>query len=302
MNLRKAVITAAGIHQRALPLQTFVDRDGVEKTALQIIIEEAISAGAEEVCLIIAPGDRDPYRQAAGRHASRLHFVEQISPRGYGHALSLAREFTGAESFLHLISDHLYISKTAMRCAHQVVERARVENCAVSAVQATREHMLPFYGTVGARRVARQTDLYEIENVLEKPTPSEAEQKLIVPGLRAGYYLCFFGIHVLTPAVMTMLQESLEPPSPFPLPPGGEGRVRGAPPQGASLTSVLARLCTQERYLALEVQGIRHNLDVKYGLLLAQLALALDGADRENVLASLVELLATLARSGETKR
>jgi len=287
MNLRKAVITAAGIHQRALPLQTFVDRDGVDKTALQIIIEEAISAGAEEVCLIIAPGDRDAYRQAAGRHASRLHFVEQISPRGYGHALSLAREFTGAEAFLHLISDHLYISKTAMRCAHQVVERARAENCAVSAVQATREHMLPFYGTVGARRVARQTDLYEIENVLEKPTPSEAEQKLIVPGLRAGYYLCFFGIHVLTPAVMTMLQESL---------------VHEAPPQGVSLTSVLARLCTQERYLALEVQGMRHNLDVKYGLLLAQLALALDGADRENVLASLVELLATRARTGEKTR
>jgi UTP--glucose-1-phosphate uridylyltransferase len=287
MNLRKAVITAAGIHQRALPLQTFVDRDGVDKTALQIIIEEAISAGVEEVCLIIAPGDRDAYRQAAGRHASRLHFVEQISPRGYGHALSLAREFTGADAFLHLISDHLYISKTAMRCAHQVVERAHAENCAVSAVQATREHMLPFYGTVGARRVARQTDLYEIENVLEKPTPSEAEQKLIVPGLRAGYYLCFFGIHVLTPAVMTMLQESLVPE---------------APPQGVSLTSVLARLCTQERYLALEVQGMRHNLDVKYGLLLAQLALALDGADRENVLASLVELLATRSRGGETKR
>ena len=287
MNLRKAVITAAGIHQRALPLQTFVDRDGVEKTALQIIIEEAISAGAEEVCLIIAPGDKDAYRQAAGRHASRLHFVEQISPRGYGHALSLAREFTGTEAFLHLISDHLYISKTTMRCAHQVVERARAENCAVSAVQATREHMLPFYGTVGARRVARQADLYEIENVIEKPTPSEAEQKLIVPGLRAGYYLCFFGIHVLTPAVMTMLQESL---------------VHEASPQGVSLTSVLARLCTQERYLALEVQGMRHNLDVKYGLLLAQFALALDGADRENVLASLVELLATRARNAEKTR
>ena len=283
MNLRKAVITAAGIDQRALPLQTFVDRDGVAKTALQILIEEVISAGVEEVCLIIVPGDRDAYRQAAGSHASRLHFVEQVNPRGYGHALSLAREFTGAEPFLHLISDHLYISKKATRCAQQVVERARAENCAVSAVQATREHMLPFYGTVGGRRIPRQNDLYEIENVIEKPTPSEAEQKLIVPGLRAGYYLCFFGIHVLTPAVMTMLQE---------------GHAQSEPHQGVALTSVLACLGRHERYLALEVQGMRHNLDVKYGLLLAQLALALDGADRENVLANLVELLATRARGG----
>jgi UTP--glucose-1-phosphate uridylyltransferase len=277
MNLRKAVITAAGSEQRGLPLQSLVDRDGTAKTALQIILEEAIGAGAEEVCLIIAPGDRDAYRLAAGSHASRLHFVEQVNPRGYGHALSLARDFTGAEPFLHLISDHLYISKTAVRCARQVVERARAENCAVSAVQATREHMLPYYGTVGARRVPRQTDLYEVENVLEKPTPSEAEQKLIVPGLRAGHYLCFFGIHVLTPSVMTMLHESLADAKSIPLSP------------------VLARLAAQERYLALEVQGVRHNIGVKYGTFLAQLALALDGADRENVLASLVEILATRA-------
>jgi len=63
--------------------------------------------------------------------------------------------------------------------------------------------LLPYYGTVGGKRVARRTDLYEIDNVLEKPTPSEAEQRLLVPGLRAGYYLCLFGIHVFTPTVWT---------------------------------------------------------------------------------------------------
>jgi len=44
-------------------------------------------------------------------------------------------------------------------------------------------------------RPARK-DLYAIETVLEKPTPTEAELRLIVPGLRAGYYLCFFGTHI----------------------------------------------------------------------------------------------------------
>ena len=43
--------------------------------------------------------------------------------------------------------------------------------------------------------------------MIEKPTPTEAEQRLIVPGLRAGHYLCFFGMHVLTPAVMELLGE-----------------------------------------------------------------------------------------------
>ncbi|HZY60228.1 MAG TPA: sugar phosphate nucleotidyltransferase, partial [Candidatus Binataceae bacterium] len=181
MNIRKAVITAAGRSQRALPLQTFVDRDGVEKTALQIIIEEVLAAGAEDIGLVIVPGDQEAYAAAAGGYANRLQFVEQSVPRGYGHALHLARSFIGREPFLHLISDHLYISRQAARCAQQVVEQARAEECAVSAVQATRETMLPYYGTVGGRRVARHTHLYEIENVIEKPTPSEAEQKLLVP-------------------------------------------------------------------------------------------------------------------------
>ena len=75
----------------------------------------------------------------------------------------------------------------------------------MSAVQATRESLLPYYGTVGGRRVPGRQDLYEIEDVIEKPTPTEAEQRLIVPGLRAGHYLCFFGMHVLTPAVMEIL-------------------------------------------------------------------------------------------------
>lgn len=277
MNIRKAVITAAGQGQRGLPLQAFVDRDGVEKTALQIILDEVLAAGAEETCLVIAPGDQEPYTRAAGDHAGRLHFVVQARPLGYGNALALARDFTGGEPFLHLVSDHLYVSRPPLRCAQQVVERAKAERCAVSAVQATRESMLPYYGTVGGRRVPRQVGLYEIENVIEKPTPSEAEQKLIVPGLRAGHYLCFFGIHVFTPAVIELLHARA-------------GRTAGD--ESIPLSSVLAELAGRERYLALEVQGRRYNIGVKYGLLIAQLALALDGADRENVLAQMVELLA----------
>jgi UTP--glucose-1-phosphate uridylyltransferase len=124
-------------------------------------------------------------------------------------------------------------------------------------------------------------DLYEIENVLEKPTPTDAEQLLLVPGLRAGYYLCLFGIHVFTPAVMDLLAEEVARPA-------GEGPVQ--------LSPALARLAARERYLALEVRGMRHNIGLRYGLFLAQLALALEGPDRDNVLAQLVELLALRGR------
>jgi UTP--glucose-1-phosphate uridylyltransferase len=282
MNVRKAVVTAAGPGQRSLPLQTLVDRDGVEKKALQIILEEATAAGVEEVCVVVAPGQQDAYAEAAGQAPARLQFVEQAEPRGYGQALALARDFAGKDPFLHLVSDHLYLSRGKLRCAQQVVELARSEGCAVSAVQATREGLLPYYGTVGGRRVPRRRDLYEIERVVEKPTPSEAEQHLLVPGLRAGHYLCFFGIHVFTPAVMALLGEA---------PASDPGQ----------LSRALDALARRERYLALEVQGRRFNIGIRYGLLTAQLALALDGADRDNVLTQLVDLLAVRS-SGEGER
>jgi UTP--glucose-1-phosphate uridylyltransferase len=277
MQIRKAVITSAGRAQRALPLQTLVDRDGLSKSALQIIIEEAVTAGVADIAIVIAPGDQAAYTTAAGAKAEMLTFIEQQHPMGYGHALYGARQFVGSEPFLHLVSDHLYLSRGDRRCAQQLVEVAKAESCSVSAVQATRESMLPYYGTVGGRRVQKVANLYEVETVVEKPTPTEAEQKLIVPGLRSGHYLCFFGMHVLTPAVMDILGELIAQST------GGEP---------VQLSPALARLAGRERYLAMELSGHRHNIGVKYGLLMGQLALALDGNDRESVLTDLVELLA----------
>lgn len=279
MRIQKAIITAAGTSQRTLPLQTLVDRDGVSKTALRIVLEEIRHAGAEEICIVVHPGDQAAYASAAGDLAKRLHFVEQPSPRGYGHAVHCARDFTGRDSFLLLVGDHLYVSGQNLRCAQQLVEVAAAENCAVSAVQATHESKLPYYGAVGGRLVAGGKGLFEVSEVLEKPTPTRAEQELIVPGLRAGHYLCFFGMHVLTPVVMDLLGEAL-----------------AGSAAGVALSPSLARLARRERYLACELQGRRYDIGAKYGLLTAQLALALDGQDRDEVLGGLVELLATRTR------
>jgi UTP--glucose-1-phosphate uridylyltransferase len=277
VNVRRAVITAAGRHQRTLPIQTLVDRDGIEKSVLAILVEEALGAGVEEVAVVVSPGDEAPYREAAGSHGAALRFVAQDRPLGYGHAIYCAREFTAEEPFLHLVGDHLYVSDGATRCARQLVAVAEREDCAVSAVQATREHLLPYYGAVGGRRDAGRRDVYVVETVLEKPTPTEAELRLVVPGLRAGHYLCFFGMHVLTPAVMDLLEQAVS-----------EAGDRG----GVSLSAALQALAGREKYLALEERARRFDVGVKYGLLAAQLALALAGDDREEVLTRLVDLLA----------
>jgi UTP--glucose-1-phosphate uridylyltransferase len=277
MEVKKAVITAAGRNQRTLPLQTLIDRDGTERSVLGILVREALGAGVEEIAVVVAPGDQGPYADVAGEYAGRLRFVVQEEPLGYGHAVHCAREWAGDAPFLHLVGDHLYVSRDAKSCARQLVEVAQAQECAVSSVQATRENLLPYYGTVGGRRVPGRTDLYEIEAVVEKPTPTEAELRLIVPGLRAGHYLCFFGMHVLTPTVMDILEQQV---------------AAAGPRGGVTLSGALALLAQREKYLALEEQARRYDVGVRYGLLIAQLALVLSGQDRDEVLTRILELLA----------
>ncbi len=281
MSILKAVITAGAPTQKSLPLQSLVDQQGIPKTALQLIADEAVNAGVEEICVVICPGEQSNYEKAAGEHASRLTFVEQSEPRGYGDALYRARSFVGNDTFLHLVSDHVYISSTDRGYAQQLVDVATNESCAVSAVQPSRENLLPYFGAVGAKRIANRTDLYEVNSVLEKPTPTQAEQELIVAGLRASHYLCLSGVHVLTPTVMELLEEKIQ---------------SARPNENVQLTPALSLLAKRERYLASEIVGARYNIGVKYGLLMSQLALALCGKDRDEIL---TEMLGLVASSGQ---
>src|ERR1051325_1958138 len=129
MKIKKAVITAAGKDQRSLPLQTLIDRDGAEKTVLNILVEQALAASVEEVCVVVWPGDEARYAQAAGKQAGRIRFVPQPQPLGYAHAVWCARDFTGAEPFLHLVGDHLHVSSDHQACAQRLVEVAEAESC-----------------------------------------------------------------------------------------------------------------------------------------------------------------------------
>jgi UTP--glucose-1-phosphate uridylyltransferase len=277
MRIRKAVITAAGRTQRTLPMQTLFDQEGVERSVLSLVVREALRAGISDVAIVVWPGDEEPYEKLLSSDAVRLTFVRQTEARGYAHAVWCARDFVKDDPFLHLVGDHIYVATESAGCAQRLVETASAEGCAISAVQVTRENLLPLYGTVGGQPVSGKPGLYRVDTVVEKPTPTEAEQRLVVPGLRSGQYLCFFGMHVLTPAVFAILSTMLADPA--------AGRV--------SLSSALAILAQREQYLAMIQNGRRFDVGVRYGLFTAQLALALSGQDRDQVLAEVVNLLAT---------
>jgi UTP--glucose-1-phosphate uridylyltransferase len=315
VQISKAVITAAGRGARQYPasdtvqkaMLPFVDRDGLTKPVLQIIAEEALESGIDEICVITAPGDEAVYRSHFRNHAAnlrstykgtdwaedqarrfvnleqRLQFAVQPEAEGYGHAVWCARSFVGTAPFLLLLGDHLYLSAEPRRCARQLIDLATAENCAVSAVQATREHLIHQYGTLTGRRLPQHPEIYAIDEIIEKPNPTLAELRLQVPGLRAGHYLCFFGMHVLTPTVFDLLDDLVR---------------RNVRELGQiQLTTALDALARKERYLALETRGSRFNLGVKYGVVEAQIALAMGGVDRELILAHLLEAVVRIEQN-----
>jgi UTP--glucose-1-phosphate uridylyltransferase len=308
MKIRKAVITAAARGERLYPVADtiqkamlpVIDTDGLHKPVLQIICEEAFSSGIEEICVVCAPGDGARYVSAftslrenlvrsfkgidwAKEEAERvdhlishLHFVEQAEPKGYGHAVYCARDFVKDEPFLLLLGDYLYVSylKTK-RCAAQLLELASREGCSVSAVNPTIEHQVSRYGTLTGKHLPNQEGVYQIEKIIEKPSLSVAELELQTSGLRAGYYLCFFGMHVFTPSIFALLEKELQ----------RDG-------SNILLTPSLQHLAETEKYLALEVKGNRYDLSRKHGLLRAQIALGLAGKAHDETLTTMVELLA----------
>ncbi len=275
MQIKKAVITAAGPRQRTLPMQVLIDQDGVERSVLSLVVGEAVRAGINQVCIVVWPGDEEAYAKLLANDPVRLTFAVQKAARGYAHAVWWAREFVGDEPFLHCVGDHIYVGLESTGSAKRLVDAASAQNCSISTVQITRENLLPYYGAVGGQPVAGKAGFYRVETVLEKPTPTEAEQRLIVPGLRSGQYLCFYGMHVLTPGIFEILTALL-------------ADAGGRP----SLSSALAILAEREQYLAMIQKGQRFDVGVKYGLFTAQLALALQGKERDKVLTELVQMLA----------
>ena len=275
MKINKAVITCAGPSQRKLPMQTLIHRDGNKKSVLEILVEEVLHAGIDKIGCVVYPGDENTYKDSVGDYERHIQFIGQEDALGYGHAIFSSAGFVGNEPFLHLVGDHLYVSRSKQSCASQLVSLAEKEGCAISAVNAIRENFMPNYGVIGGKRVSRVSNLYQIEKVIEKPTPTEAEQQLFVPGLRSGHYLCFFGMHVLTPSIFDILKHKLNKLS------------KG---EKLNLSDALDELSRQEQYLALEKHDWRYDVGTKYGLLKAQIAMALSGKDRDQVLTELLEL------------
>jgi UTP--glucose-1-phosphate uridylyltransferase len=281
--VRKAVITAAGRGTRHYPaskavqkeLFPLVDRDGVTKPMIQIIAEEAIGSGIEEICIVTPPGGAVVYQnyfdapgrdEALARIGKRLHFAEQPSPEGFGHAVYQARRFAGHEPFLLLLGDHVHISTVRRRCARQLigVHEARSPD-AVSAVQLEQEQSLHLFGTIKGEAVDPPSGVYLALKIVEKPSIAVAREQLTTPGLPPATYLAHFGMHVFPPRIFDVLEHLIK-----------DNRRENGEIQLTAAQEHLRR--ESSNYLVAVVQGIRCDAGIPSGLLQTQIALALHGA------------------------
>ncbi len=318
--VRKAVITAAGRGTRQYPASSavqkemfpLVDTDGLAKPVIQIIGEEAIAAGVEEICIVTQPGDEEQYRQYFKRMSEetlrafrgkdwailqseklqefgeRLTFVSQDAPEGYGHAVYQARKFVGDDPFLLMLGDHVYISANGDNCATQLIRKyGEADVTAMSAVQATPSKMLHLFGTIKGRARDEAKGIYLVEAIKEKPEEAYAATALQSAGLPPGQYLCHFGMHVFPPALFEALEHHIV----------NNVREKGEIQLTSSQEYMRTQLLGSDDYGACTIAGQRFDTGIPYGIMETQIALALAGKHRAEIVESIARLLAEQLQS-----
>jgi UTP-glucose-1-phosphate uridylyltransferase/mevalonate kinase len=274
--VRKAVIPAAGFGTRLFPatkatkkeLFPIIDRDGIAKPAILLIVEEALKVGIDEVLIIVQEHDLEAFQSffnvqvtienynklprhfqeyakrilEIGRHVS---FVIQDTQEGFGHAVYCAREAVGNEPFLLMLGDHLYRSNGEESCAQQLVEAYNQHGISTLGLRRTPEDQIANFGTVTGVRT-EDDRLLSVTEFAEKPTVDYARNNLRVAGLPEDEYLTVFGQYIIKPQIFDYLEEHIE----------NNVRERGE----FQLTSALDRLRQEDGFLGLIVDGQRYDI------------------------------------------
>ena len=232
--ITKAIIPIAGYGTRLFPatkavpkaLFPIITEDGFAKPIIQLIIEEALSAGVETVCLVAQSQQVQPITDyfsgtvpAAIREkpelaaqadrlqeiGERLHFAIQPEPQGFGHAVYCAKDFAAGDPVMILLGDHLYISESNVSCAKQLAEVYQQVGQSVTSLDLCHESELSRNGIAHGTPTPESDRLFGLVQISEKPSVEFAQQHLRVAGLPDQYYLCNFGIDLLTPLLFDIL-------------------------------------------------------------------------------------------------
>jgi len=266
----KAVIPAAGLGTRFLPATKAQPKEMlpvVDKPAIQYVVEEAVTAGLDDVLMVTGQGKRaleDHFDQAvelerqlaaAGKEdllaavqaVSRLanvHYVRQGQPLGLGHAVGCARFHVREEPFAVLLGDDLIGEQE--RLLMRMVDLCERSGRSVIAVMEFGDEELGKYGVIDAHPDPDQPDVYRVTDMVEKPGKANAPSNL-----------CIIGRYVLTPDIFGHIERTR---------PGRGGEVQ--------LTDAMKAQAREEPIMAIRFSGVRYDVGSKQDYLRANVELA----------------------------
>ena len=287
MQIKKAVIPAAGLGTRFLPITKSVPKELLpilDRPMLQYVVEEAAEAGVEDVIVVTARGKESiaSYFQprpeleqrldetgasdllGAVKHVSSLanvSFVIQEEPLGLGHAVLTAREAVGDEPFVVILPDDIIDHRPGV--ISQMLEVSNQNDGGVIAVEQVPWEVIHNYGVVDADERAERTHF--VKGLVEKPARKDAPSNLSIVGR-----------YILPPVIFDCLEQT---------PPGAKGEIQ--------LTDGIQLLLEERDVFAYEFLGTRYDGGTPLGLLRASLKFGLAREDTRDAVAALVNGLAS---------
>jgi len=271
----KAVVPAAGLGTRFLPATKAQPKEMlpvVDKPAIQYVVEEAVTAGLDDILMITGRGKRaledhfdhavELERQlaaagkedllAAVRAVSQLasmHYVRQGQPLGLGHAVGCARQHVGDEPFAVLLGDDLI--GEGERLLSRMIDLTERSNRSVIAVMEFDDDALSKYGVIDAEPDPDDPNVYHVSDMVEKPGKANAPSNL-----------CIIGRYVLTPDIFDHLDQTR---------PGRGGEIQ--------LTDAMKAQAAEEPIRAIKFSGKRYDVGAKQEYLRATVELAAQRPD-----------------------
>jgi len=269
MKVRKAVVLAAGLGTRMLPASKVIPKEilpVVDKPAIQVVVEEAVASGIEEIVLVLSPGrttvlehfqpatDLEWHLEQRGKEdvlASVRHTNEltrfttawQTQPLGLGHAVLQARDAVGDEPFAAMLPDDIFDSSRP--CLRQLLDVAEAEDAPTVALMKVPPSEIAKYGIVEVK--PSRPRLYELHGMVEKPSLENAPSDFAI-----------MGRYILSPDIFSLLANGQ---------PGAGGEIQ--------LTDALMALTKQRRLLGYEFEGTRYDLGDRVGFITAQIGFGL---------------------------
>ena len=279
----KVVIPAAGLGTRLLPATKAQPKEMlpvVDKPAIQYVVEEAVASGIRDILIITGRGKRaiedhfdrsfelENTLEKTGKsgelagikrisNMADIFYIRQKEQLGLGHAVLCAKEHINDRPFAVMLGDDLIVNDKP--CIKQLLDVFERLNSSVIAVERVPPDLVHRYGVIKGKQV--EDNLYEIEDIIEKPSKEEAPSNIAT-----------IGRYVLSPRIFQCLEQTG---------PGVGGEIQ--------LTDGIKRLLASEKVYAYEFSGRRYDIGTKEDWIMATLELALQRADLKDGIREFLE-------------